>query len=264
MQTKILFSGSQGNCALVCDSKTRILIDAGGCEKNIRTSLTEFQESLENISAFLITHEHTDHTKALYTIARHYSIPIYTAIGTARSICQDTKAPRESLESVAKLIRTITPRDSYEVGSLVVTPFSIPHDAASPLGFKVVSEEENKSLAYATDTGCVTREMLEFFEGADTAVIESNHDRDMLINGKYPEFLKQRILSDKGHLSNETASRFALWLKQNGSGNICLAHLSRDNNTPDIAMTMTAERLEKNGFGTECISVAGQYNSVEV
>jgi phosphoribosyl 1,2-cyclic phosphodiesterase len=264
MYTKILFSGSQGNSTLVSDGNTKILIDAGGCEKNIKARLEEAGERLENISAILITHEHTDHTKALFTIAKNFSVPTYTTLETAREICSDKKATRQTLESVARLVRTVSVRECYEIGSLTVTPFHIPHDAASPLGFRVVSEEKNKTLTYATDTGCVTRDMLEFFEGCDAAVIEANHDRDMLINGSYPEFLKQRILSDKGHLSNETASRFALWLMQNGTKKITLAHLSRDNNTPEIALAGVCERLSNNGFGTQCINVACQFEPVEV
>ncbi len=264
MYTKILFSGSQGNCTYVSDGETKILIDAGGTEKNIKARLEEMGEGIADISAVFITHEHTDHTKALFTIAKHFALPIYTTLATAREICSDKKASRETLESVARLIRTVEVRETYEIGSLAVTPFHIPHDAVSPLGFRVFSETKKTSLTYATDTGCVTREMLEFFEGTDTAVIESNHDRDMLINGQYPEFLKQRILSDRGHLSNETASRFALWLMQNGTKSITLAHLSRDNNTPEIALGATLERLSSGGFSTQCINVASQHEPVEV
>ncbi len=264
MLTKILFSGSQGNCTLVSDNKTKILIDAGGCEKNIREGLERCGENFESLSAILVTHEHTDHTKALFTLCRRHSIPIYTTLETARGICSDKKASPQALEAVAKCVRTVNAKSDYEIGSFIITPFNVPHDAQGPLGFRVVSEEDKKSLAYATDTGCVTREMLNFFMGAHMAVIESNHDRDMLINGQYPEFLKQRILSDRGHLSNETASRFALWLAQNGTEKICLAHLSRDNNTPELALAATSERLVSNGFRTECISVACQFAPVEV
>ena len=250
----VLYSSSDGNSTLICDGETNILIDAGGTEKRLRESLDSINKKIESLSAIFITHEHTDHTKSLYTLSKHYDIPIYTSIDTARGICSKKDVCTDTLKCVAGHIRTVEAGNTYEVESLLITPFKTPHDVDSH-GFKI-EFPIGKVFTYATDTGCVTREMLKYFEGADLAVIESNHDRDMVINGLYPEFLKQRILSDSGHLSNEVASRFALWLAQNGTHEIILAHLSDDNNTPTIAKNVTRSRLDDNNFKNVSLLIA--------
>lgn len=260
----MLFSGSEGNCALIEDSDTKILIDAGGCTKRIKNCLESVNTSLCDISAVFITHEHIDHTKSLYTLSKCADIPIYTAESTAREICDLKKAPRETLEKVARLVRTVEAERTYEVGSFLITPFAIPHDAVSPFGFEIKSQETGKSLTYATDTGSVTRTMLPHFEGCDFALIESNHDIEMLKNGPYPEFLKTRILSPTGHLSNETASKFAVWLSKNGTRKITLAHLSRENNTPDTAENLTKSALEASNCAATSVCVALQDGICEV
>jgi phosphoribosyl 1,2-cyclic phosphodiesterase len=151
----------------------------------------------------------------------------------------------------------------YEVGSFIVTPFNTPHDVAS-FGFRLTEQTENKSLTYATDTGCVTRKMLEYFEGSELAVIEANHDKDMLINGIYPEFLKQRILSDRGHLSNDIAARFALWLAESGTREAILAHLSKDNNTETCVRNVVCETLSRNNVADFNFTIARANNSVGI
>ena len=258
--TNILYSGSEGNATIISDGNTDIIIDAGGTEKRLLEALKGIGKDLSTVKAIFITHEHGDHTKAIYTLSKKYSVPIYTSIGTAKSICSKKDVCIETRKCVAKHIRTIEANNTYEIDSLLVTPFQIPHDVEAH-GFKI-EFEDGKNLTYATDTGCVTREMLTNFEGTDIAVIESNHDRDMLINGNYAEFLKQRILSDYGHLSNEVASRFALWLSQRGTKHIFLAHLSKDNNTPTIAKSVTRERLDDNGFSDVELIIADRYESV--
>lgn len=253
-EIKILYSSSDGNSTLISSNGTNILIDAGGNEKKLRESLESVNKKFEDINGIFVTHEHTDHTKALYTLTKHFDIPIYTSIDTARGICSKKDVATDTLKAIAGKIKTIDAGCVYEIGSLLITPFKTPHDVDSH-GFKI-ELPSGKIFTYATDTGCVTREMLSFFEGADIALIESNHERDMVINGTYPEFLKQRILSDVGHLSNEIASRFALWLAQNGTREIILAHLSDDNNTPDIAKSVTRSRLDDNKFNDVSLLIA--------
>ncbi len=264
MKITMLFSGSEGNCALISDADTKILIDAGGCAKRIKCALESVDASIDDINATFITHEHTDHTKALYTLSKNFDIPIYTAENTAREICSLKKAPRTSLEKVARLIRTVESGQTYEVGSFLITPFAIPHDAVSPLGFEIKSQTTGERITYATDTGSVTRSMLPYFEGCDIALIESNHDIEMLKNGPYPEFLKTRILSNVGHLSNENASRFAVWLSKNGTKKIALAHLSRENNTPDTAESFAKTALFEANCTDTSISLALQDKLCEV
>ena len=261
IKATVLFSGSEGNCTHITDGKTQILIDAGFNEKRIKSSLQAIGSGLDEIQGIFLTHEHTDHTKALYTLLKNYTIPTYTLVETARALCSKSATPTDALRCIASQIYTVETGSIYEVGTLCVIPFSTPHDVAS-IGFKI-EEPCGNVLCYATDTGCVTKEMLHYFEGCDIAVIEANHDRDMLIDGPYPEFLKQRILSDSGHLSNEIASRFALWLAQNGTKKIILAHLSKENNTPTAVKSVVSERLESNGFNNFDFLIADRYEAVE-
>ena len=260
IKTTVLYSGSEGNATLVSDGNTNILIDAGGCEKHLTAALEKVGKHLCDLSAIFITHEHTDHTKALYTILKHCSIPIYTSINTARGMCSLKNTPSDTLKKVAKNINTVNTGLTYEIGSFLITPFLVPHDVEAH-GVKVQSD--NTFITYATDTGKVTREMLVYFEGASLSVIESNHDKNMLISGPYPEFLKQRILSDEGHLSNDVASKFANWLAENGTQKIILAHLSKENNTPTIAESVTRGKLDEGGFKAVKLSIASPFEAVE-
>lgn len=260
IKTTILYSGSEGNATLISDENTSILIDAGGCEKHLKASLEKTGKSISDISAIFITHEHTDHTKSLYTLLKHHRIPVYTSINTARGMCSVKNVTTDALKLVAGNINTVSTGLTYEIGSLLITPFLVPHDVEAH-GVKIQSE--NTYMTYATDTGKITREMLSYFEGSKLVVIESNHDKDMLIRGPYPEFLKQRILSDEGHLSNEVASKFALWLAENGTEKIILAHLSKENNTPTLAKSVTRQRLDEGGFSSVSLQIASPSEQVK-
>lgn len=259
INVNVLYSGSEGNATVISDGNTNILIDAGANEKKLTESLSDINMGLHLIDAILITHEHTDHTKALYTVAKKFNIPIFTSLETAKGICSKKDASLASKESIARKIKTVEANSTYEIGSMLVTPFHVPHDVYAH-GFKF-EFEDGKAFCYATDTGCVTKEMQKHFEGSSLAVIESNHDKDMLINGTYADFLKQRILSDTGHLSNEIASRFALWLAQSGTEKIILAHLSKDNNTPTLAESVTRSRLDENGFSNIPLLIAQRFSN---
>lgn len=260
IKTTILYSGSEGNSTLISDENTNILIDAGGCEKHLKLGLEKIGKTIEDVSAIFITHEHTDHTKSLYTLLKHCDIPVYTSINTARGICSIKNVIPDTLKCIARHINTVNAGLTYEIGTLLITPFPVPHDVEAH-GIKITSD--NDSVTYATDTGKITHEMLEYFKGSRLAIIESNHDKEMLITGPYPEFLKQRILSDMGHLSNEVASKFALWLAQNGTEKIILAHLSKENNTPTLAKSVTREMLDNNGFNGVNLKIASPDEIVE-
>ncbi len=256
----VLYSGSEGNATLVSDGMTRLLIDAGGCEKHLKEALGKINLHMSDLSAIFVTHVHTDHTKALYTILKHQTIPVFTSINTARGMCSVKNVATDTLRLVAKNINTINTGSTYEIGSFLITPFSVPHDVEAH-GIKIQSGD--KFITYATDTGKITKEMLRYFEGASLSVIESNHDKDMLISGPYPEFLKHRILSDEGHLSNEVAAKFAHWLAENGTEKIILAHLSKENNTPTLAKSVTRKKLDDGGFKSVTLNVAGPTTAVE-
>jgi phosphoribosyl 1,2-cyclic phosphodiesterase len=246
MKTRIFFSGSKGNCTYLSDGETSILVDAGGCLKTIRENLLAVGDRLENIKGIFITHEHSDHTRALYNIAKKYDIKIFTAIDTARAICTPTATySLDVCKTVAKSVMTVKPSKSYDVGSLSIKTFSTPHDAAASLGFVFESRESGKSLAYATDLGYITDEIEENFLGIKNVIIESNHDVNMLKNGPYPEYLKTRILSEKGHLSNEATADFVKKLAKNGTKSVVLAHLSEENNIPRLALDTVESAVEE-------------------
>ena len=209
MKTHIFYSGSRGNCTYVSDGETSILIDAGGCLKRIRENLTTVGDSLENVKGIFVTHEHTDHVKALYNVTKRYDCRIFTAEETARAICTPNNSVSvDDCRRVARSVMTIKPEKAYEVGTLIVKTFSTPHDAVNSMGFIFESTLSNKTLAYATDIGHITESMKSNILGIKNVIIESNHDIEMLMNGRYPEYLKTRILSEYGHLSNDDAGSF--------------------------------------------------------
>lgn len=239
MQIYTLFSGSSGNCVYIKDKNTEILIDAGKSAGAIEKSLTALASSLRNIDGIFLTHEHTDHTVGLEIISKKYHVPVHIT-----SPSYDKCVPRDSyLCSCAKCHEV---RYEYTLGSLKIHSFVIPHDSMQNVGY-IVENDEGEKFGIATDMGHITVEIENELIGCDYAVIESNHDKAMLKSGTYPYFLKQRILSDNGHLCNEECARLALLLAHSGTKAITLAHLSRENNTPDKAFSATRTALNDGG-----------------
>lgn len=263
MKVQILFSGSKGNCTYISDGETSILVDAGGTLKRIRESLEALGDSLENIKGIFVTHEHTDHINALYTITKKYDIRIYTTVETARAFCTPCQShDLDTCRRVASCVMTVRPDKVYEIGTIVVKTFATPHDTEGSLGFVFKSTIDEKSIGYATDIGHVTNEMRELFFGVKNIIIESNHDIEMLKNGSYPEYVKTRILSDRGHLSNISCAEFIRELAQNGSKSFTLAHLSEDNNMPCIALDTTKNAVSD--IEDVVIRVASAYSVTDV
>ena len=243
-----LFSGSSGNCVYVKDKNTEILIDAGKSAGAIEKSLTALNSSLYNIKGIFLTHEHTDHTVGLEIISKKHHIPVHMT-----SPSYDKCVPVSSfLPSCAKSHEV---RYEVKIGSLKISSFEIPHDSMQNVGY-IIENEEGEKFGIATDMGHVTEEILLSLSGCRYAVIESNHDINMVKSGPYPYFLKQRILSDNGHLCNEECARLALFLAERGTKAITLAHLSRENNTPDRAFSVTRQALNDGGFPTVELKVA--------
>lgn len=244
MKAHVLFSGSKGNCTHLTDGETSILVDAGGNLKRIREGLEALNDGIENIKGIFVTHEHTDHVKALYNMVKKYDVRIFTTVETARAICTPNKNyDVEDCRRVAGSILTVRPDKTYEIGTMSVKPFSTPHDAVGSLGFLIESTKDKKSIGYATDIGHVTEDMRRLFSGVRNIIIESNHDIEMLKSGPYPEFLKERILSERGHLSNTSCAEFVGELVGKGSKSFILAHLSEENNRPDIALKTVKDAL---------------------
>ncbi len=235
-----LFSSSSGNCVLISNSDTNILIDAGVSASKIIRSLGELSLDICEIDAILVTHEHSDHIAGVGTLSRNYNIPVYANSATMAEIISSSEDLYE------RSIRIINQGTSFTVRSMEVTPFSIPHDAADPVGYTIFTED--KRISVATDTGHITKAMLMNMSRSDSVLIESNHDVDMVKNGKYPYVLKKRILSDTGHLSNDKAAWLSTQLAMWGTKKIMLGHLSENNNTLEKAFETTKRLLEENNF----------------
>lgn len=234
-----LASGSSGNCAVVSDGHTHILIDAGISAKRILTGLHGLGLEPAAVSAILITHEHSDHIAGLPVLTRRLGADICTAEATARQICYRTAG----LEG---RFRVFDPGDRFAVGGLEVGTFSTNHDCACPVGYTVT--DGARTLALCTDTGIITEGMLTAVCGAHTLAAEFNYDREMLRSGPYPAYLKERILGDRGHLSNELGGRLAAWAAAHGTQRVVMAHLSKENNLPSVAMRAARAALSEAGI----------------
>lgn len=239
MKVCVFASGSSGNCLLLSGSGTNILIDAGISMRRIVGSLAQMRLTMRDIGGVLITHEHSDHISGLKMLLKYHDVQIYAPHTMANRLCG---AVPEALGA----IHIIPVGETFEIGALSIKAFHTPHDTDESVGYRV---EGDGIYAHATDMGMVTDEVLNGLLGADTVLIESNHDEDMLRYGAYPYYLKQRILSDHGHLSNENCAALARTLADGGTRRIILGHLSRENNTPARAMYAAEKALE--GTDTE-------------
>jgi len=220
-------SGSTGNCSLISDGGANILLDAGISARRIETSLAACGLSPRDICGVLITHEHSDHISGLpILIKKNPGLKIFAP----SLLCS---ALRKACPTIEKALNYIPIGEDFELSGLTVKAFCTPHDAECSVGYRFTG---SSVLAYATDTGSITDEMLNGLTGADIALIESNHDLTMLRSGPYPYPLKRRILSENGHLSNDDCAKLAFSLAISGTKRIILGHLSRENNIPELAL----------------------------
>lgn len=245
-----LYSGSSGNCIFVEDGQTRLLVDCGVSGKKIEQALSSQGIDLKSINAVLVTHEHSDHVQSVGIIHRKSGADIYANEGTFRAF--EGSIGRYDEASV-KIFD-----GKFNIGDIEITPFSIPHDAADPVGYTF--SDGIKKLSVCTDIGYVTEEVSKNVMGSDVILLEANHDVEMLKSGPYPYPLKKRILSDKGHLSNENAGVLCRELIEHGSKDIILGHLSMHNNHPDLAYVTVKSVLEEGGIKvSDCrLSVASR------
>ncbi len=228
-----LYSGSRGNCAFIEAGGARILIDAGKSAKALCSALKEINADIDSIDAIFITHEHRDHISALQTLSHKHSIPIYILLSSAERVFYGIQDEKLCECLMLKLGKDFT----VKIKELTVKAFQTPHDSLASVGYRLSFFEDGTEYAigYATDTGHVTDTMRKELSGCFAAVIESNHDLEMLRDGPYPVELKQRIRSNKGHLSNNECAEFAAELCACGTKYIMLAHLSEENNLPQLA-----------------------------
>ena len=235
MEFYTLASGSGGNAALVREQDTVLLIDAGISARRMIQSLAQVGLSPDLLSAILITHEHVDHINGLQTLCKKCAAPVYASRGTAQSLLYAGDA-----------LRIFEAGECFTVGAFEIRSFPSSHDAADPVGYRI--DCESGSLGFLTDTGFVTNDAYDTLLGVDLLLLEANHDVETLQSGPYPQFLKTRILGRRGHLSNAQAGEFALASVKAGTGDIMLAHLSNENNTPVIAEYAVARKLQQHGY----------------
>lgn len=233
-------SSSKGNAVFIGDSKSGVLVDAGCSFKALRDGLALGGISFEAVKAVMITHEHSDHIKALLQITKHTDLPIYSSVGTINALLRGGL-----VQSTANL------HDCSELASapidMEIHSFHTPHDSAESLGYTFSWGEHR--VACCTDLGYVTDEVRTNLLGADTVYIEANYDPDLLKNNmKYPIYLRERIASNKGHLSNIDSANFCAELVKSGARHLILGHLSQENNTPSDASGAVNSRLLSNGM----------------
>jgi len=236
-----LYSGSSGNSMFIASGETKLLADAGLSAKKIISALNSIGEDPSELSAILVSHEHSDHIKGAGVLSRKFNLPIYASEGTWREM------ERLIGDVDDRNRRVIMPCVPFTIGGIQVTAFPIPHDAADPVGF--CFEAEGKKVTIATDIGSINTDLLNYFEDSDLLLLESNHDVEMLKAGPYSWELKQRIASSRGHLSNEAAGEVVAYMAQKGTKCFLLGHLSRENNFPELAYqtvcnALTAKCLE--------------------
>ncbi len=263
LRAYMLYSSSKGNVAYVKCGSDEILIDAGVSARRICKSLDDLGTSIKNIRAIFITHEHSDHIGGLQTISKYFNIPVYAPYLCAKYIADFQPATSEHLHS----------NDAggcVELDNMRIHTVATPHDSLASVGFRI--ELGNKSFGYATDIGYLSTEVAEMLDGCDYVVVESNHDVEMLRQGIYPYYLKQRILGKRGHLSNSDCADFLPELVESGARTIVLAHLSENNNRPQIAYGECRGRLAACGIsvtsngtcGDVCLSVAAPSGAVKI
>ena len=253
----VLSSGSKGNSSVVVSSRTRLLVDCGlSCRELCRRMMLSGMAP-ESIDAILITHEHSDHVSGLYVMAKKFRLPVYISAPTHaawRRYFKDATGNKVNAERV----EFFEPGRVFTVGDIEVMPFTIPHDAADPVGFTF--KTEGVKVGIATDLGYMPVSVKDHIKGCDALMIESNHDLEMLRQGPYPWSVKQRVLSRVGHLSNAALADFFTSDYDGGAAFLILAHLSEHNNHPEIARTVAEAALGDRSslFQTSQVMLASQ------
>lgn len=233
MRFNVLGSGSSGNATLITAGDTRVLVDCGLSAKELAKRLADVGETLDQIDGIVITHEHSDHIRGLTTVAKNLRCPVYIS-------AQAFQTARLNYDNF-NLAERLQDTQAFEVGSLKFTPVSSPHDSVDPFIFTI--EAQGTKMAIVTDLGHIPKVVAQALEGCDALVLEANHDLDRLKASAYPWTLKQRVMGRLGHLSNNEMARF---LREDYDGQaryIVLAHLSRENNHPEIARTTARDAL---------------------
>lgn len=221
-----LFSGSSGNSYYIGSASSGVLIDAGRTAKQLTNMLDFCGIDINAIKAIFVTHEHSDHIKGLRVLASRRHIPVYSSFGTLSAL--------EKMDCLTGFQSDVIDDNGMECAGMYIKPFHTSHDSAESIGYRVQTQD-GRSAAVSTDLGYMSEEVRSALFGTDLVVLESNHDIGMLSNGPYPYPLKKRILSDTGHLSNLACADELCTLAGKGTSRFVLAHLSSENNTPELA-----------------------------
>jgi phosphoribosyl 1,2-cyclic phosphodiesterase len=243
----LLASGSRGNSLYIESSESRILIDAGLSARELTSRLEGIGVRGEDLDALLVTHEHTDHCQGIGPMSRRYHLPVY--------LHHETRCALPKLGRIAEL-HEFSGGDVFELKDLRITTFPLTHDAVAPVGYIV--ETTGGKIGVATDLGIATRLVYERLKGCRVLVLESNHDENMLRDGPYPWPLKQRIRSNHGHLSNLESAELLSGLVSDKLEAIFLAHLSEENNRPELALRSAREALDNQNICCPQLVVGSQ------
>lgn len=222
-------SGSSGNCIYVGDEDTHIMVDAGLSGKRIEEGLNDIGLKTSDMTGILITHEHTDHIGGLGVISRRYGIPVYATHGTIEAI---RRAPGTG-DIPEELFHEIKADRDFTLGDFSISAIKVSHDAAEPVAYRF--HNNDRSAAVMTDLGKYDDYIIDSLQDCNAILLEANHDVNMLQVGPYPYLLKQRILGDRGHLSNESCGKLLVKLLNDGLEQIILGHLSHENNYAELA-----------------------------
>lgn len=248
MKVKVIASGSKGNCTLIQTDKIKILIDMGIGYQQLASELEKINLEPQSIDAILITHTHSDHIKGLPSLVKKTNLKVYMLEEMEPELVK--KIPENNLHLYT---------NPLILEDLTINLIRISHDVEG-VGF--VIEHNNHSLVYLTDTGYINRKYIPLMKNRDLYIIESNHDEEMVMEGPYPYILKQRVISDKGHLSNHATAEYLLETVGNNTKQIILAHISENNNTEELALNTTKNLLTENNIYKPII-LAKQYEPLD-
>ena len=231
-----LASGSSGNCHLINDGENSILVDVGLSGRRIENKLKKIDINPKSLTAILVTHEHSDHIHGVGVLSRRYNIPIYANKGTWEGM--NTKIGEIKEDNVKYFNST----QDFSILDFNIRSYDISHDANEPVGFSI--EKDDVKISIVTDLGYIDKNIIKRIKNSDLVVLESNHDEEMLKAGRYPYYVKQRVLSNFGHLSNEAAGNAVVDLVNKNVKSVLLAHLSKENNFPELAIKTVKNILD--------------------
>ena len=237
MKVCSLASSSKGNCTIIYNDRDILIVDMGISLKDFEAKMSRLNLNMSNIVGVVISHEHTDHTRGILSLVRKYAVPVYCHYDAVDGIINKTK--------ISSLCVTRFSDSEFDIGTFKVSAFKVCHDVCC-VGYNI-TEGENK-VSIVTDLGHTTKEIVERLYNSRLVILEANHDEDMLIKGKYPAILKRRILSDHGHLSNVSSAKVVVELAQNNVRQVLFAHLSEENNTPDLCYETICNYLKSVGI----------------